>query len=127
VGEQRAGVGRARRGRLATRRVSSELDRKGVGLTHSLTSQTLPLSPTANSRSSLVIESQYLQVTHVVSRLQRVRRKQKGDRLVDHHDAEEHAEDEKEETVDVVLDRVADRHAEREEEDAADREEADTK
>ena len=53
-----------------------------------------------------------------------------GDRvpvLVDHHDAEEHAEGEKEETIDVVLDSIADCHAEGKEDNLRDGEEGDTK
>ena len=46
--------------------------------------------------------------------------------LVDHHDAEEHAEGEEEESVDVVLDRVTHSDRERKQDDTADREEADS-
>jgi hypothetical protein len=47
--------------------------------------------------------------------------------LVDHHDAEEHAESEEEEPVDVVFDSIADCHAEGEEDNLRDSEEGGAK
>ena len=90
-----------------------------------MTSHTVALEPTENSRSSRCRETRYTVSTRVGTPRAGSKRTHRDavPVFVDHHDAEEHAEREEEEAVDVVLDGVADSNREREEDDLRDGEE----